>query len=252
MTAPIALQLYTLREEMAADFAGTVRKVAEMGYVGVETAGFPGTVQVEAVALFKELGLSVPSAHMPLPLGEKQQEVLDTAYALGCEYIFYPATPRDQFQTVDQVKAVAAQINEANAVARANGLKFGWHNHWWEYLPVDGRPAYKILLEELEPDVLFEIDTYWVQTAGLDAAAVVSELKHRAPLLHIKDGPADAAKSMQAVGDGVMDIPAVIAAGAETSEWLIVEIDRCDTDMTEAVQQSYTYLVGEGLARGNR
>jgi len=107
---------------------------------------------------------------------------------------------------------------------------------------VDGRYVYHVMLEELDPSVLFELDTYWIQTAGCDPAAVVKEFGARAPLLHIKDGPAVKEEPMQALGTGAMDIPALLEAGAGNVEWVIVELDRCATDMTEAVRKSYQYL----------
>ena len=81
---------------------------------------------------------------------------------------------------------------------------------------------------------------------------VVEELGERAPLLHIKDGPCAAEKDMQAIGEGKMDFPPIIEASHGTCDWLIVELDRCETDMMEAVEKSYQYLVGNELARGAR
>ena len=140
---------------------------------------------------------------------------------------------------------------QAAPVAAQHGLGLAYHNHWWEFQMVEGRLAFDVMLEHLDPAVGFEIDTYWVQTAGHDPAAVVQRLGDRAPLLHIKDGPATADAPMVAVGQGALDFPAIVAA-ASGARWLIVELDRCATDMTEAVRKSYAYLVKEGLARGNK
>jgi sugar phosphate isomerase/epimerase len=252
MSAPIALQLYTLREAAAAQgFEKTVRLVAEMGYAGVEPAGFPGSTPEAAGKLFRELGLAVPSAHVALPVGEAKNEVLDTMAAIGSTCIVSGKGPAD-FGTVDAIKATCALFNEANANAQAAGMSFGIHNHWWEYLQVGDRYAYEIMLDLLDPAITFEIDTYWVQVAGPDPAEIVVQMGARSPLLHIKDGPAVKDEPMQAIGSGVLDWPAIVQAGAKHTEWLIVELDRCATDMVEAVQQSYDYLVGEGLARGNK
>jgi sugar phosphate isomerase/epimerase len=236
---------------MAKDFAGVVRKVADTGYIGVEPAGFPGTTPEEASKLFKDLGLVVSSAHLPMPLGLNKDEVLETAALLDCKRIVSGLGP-DQFKTMDLVKQSCDTFNEASAVAVENGLSFGLHNHWWEFGQVDGRYVYQIMLELLAPAVFFEIDTYWVQTAGPDPAEVVRELGARAPLLHIKDGPCKQGEPMVAVGDGIMDFPAIVEAAAGSVEWMIVELDECATDMIETVEKSYAYLVGEGLARGNK
>lgn len=250
MTKPIALQLYSLREALEQDFNGVIRQVAEMGYLGVETAGFKGTTVSKAAQLFRSLELQVVSAHSGLPLGDAQAEVLDTMAALECSRLVMPFLPPDEFQTIDQVKQHCERLNEGNKVARANGLTLFYHNHWWEYEMVDGQFPYRIMLRELDPTIQFEVDVYWVQTAGHNPADVIRELGKRSPLLHIKDGPCLKDQPMTAAGEGVVDISNVVAAGENTAEWLIVELDRCATDMAAAVQKSYQYLTTRGLAQG--
>jgi len=115
---------------------------------------------------------------------------------------------------------------------------------------MEGRPAYLHMLKHLNPSVFIELDTYWAKVGRQNPIEVLRSL--RTPLLHIKDGPADSRKSPHvAVGDGVMDIRGIIEAGQAHTEWLIVEIDSCDTDMMLAIGKSYAYLVDSGLARGN-
>lgn len=251
MTLPIAIQLWTVREALANDFAGTIRAIAEIGYAGIEPAGFPSTTPQEAAKLFQSLGLQVPSAHTPMPIGDRKQEVLDTMAAIGSKRIVSGQGP-DQFTTVDDIKRACERFNQASAVAVENGLTFGIHNHWWEFLPVDGRYPYQIMLEQLDPAVFFEIDTYWVQTAGLDATQIVKEIGSRAPLLHIKDGPCVRDEPMVAVGDGKMDFTAIMKASGSAAEWLIVELDSCATDMMQAVEKSYRYLVEKGFGHGTK
>ena len=250
MKPPIGIQLYSVREALVTDYAGIVRRIAGFGYVGVEPAGFPGTSPEKAGELFRQLGLAVPSAHTPLPLGDAKNEVLDAMAAIGCKRII-SGKGRDSFGTIDQIKRTCGIFNEASAVARENGLTFGMHNHWWEYQKVEGRYVYEVILESVVPEVFFEIDTYWVQTAGPDPATVVREFGARAPILHLKDGPCLRGEAMVALGDGVVDIPSVVAAGEGRSEWLIVELDACATDMMEAVERSCSYLVANGLGRGS-
>ena len=100
------------------------------------------------------------------------------------------------------------------------------------------------MAELLEPDILFELDTYWIKTAGVDPAKIVKEMGKRSPVLHIKDGPAMKGVPMTAVGKGVMDFPAIFAAAKGNLEWSIVELDACATDMFEAVEASFCYLKG--------
>jgi sugar phosphate isomerase/epimerase len=252
MAPPISLQLYTLRDLLVQDFEGTIRNVADMGFVGVETANLFGGSPASAARLFRELGLTVSGAHSPLPLGDQKQEVLDTLAALGCKRLIVAWQPPEKYKSLDGIKSICDTLNEGAAVARANGLQVGYHNHWFEYQPVENRIPVDVMLEQLDPDVFFEVDVYWVQTAGQDPAQVVRRLGARAPLLHVKDGPCQLEAPMTALGEGVVDIPGVIAAGAGSTEWLVVELDQCATDMTEAVRKSYRYLIEKGLGRGNK
>lgn len=252
MPAPIALQLYSVRQEMARNFKATVTRIADMGYVGVEPAGFPaGLSPADAGELFADLGLEVCSIHAQLPVGKQKNEVIETAAELEVTRVI-SSTPRDSFKNLDSVKALSEKWNQAHETATEHGLELGLHNHWWEFTPVDGRPGYQWLLELLDPGIFLQVDTYWVNTGGGDSVQVIESLGERAPLIHIKDGPCDPEANMTAVGAGKMDFGPIVAATQGTAEWLIVEIDRCDGDMLDAVQASYQYLVSQELARGAR
>lgn len=252
MTTPIALQLYTLRDLLAQDFEGTLRRVADMGYAGLETANMFGDSTASAAKLFSELGLTVSSAHSALPLGDQKQEVIDTMGALQCKRLILAWQPPELFQSLEGIKKICDSLNEGAAVAKANGFQVGYHNHWFEYEPLEKRIPMDVMLEHLDSDVFLEVDVYWVQTAGQNPVEVVRRLGSRAPLLHIKDGPCQIEEPMTALGEGVVDIQGVVAAGAGSTEWLIVELDRCATDMLEAVSKSYQYLIDKGLAHGNK
>ena len=252
MTIPIALQLYTVRDLLAQDFEGTIRKVADMGLVGVETANMFGGSPASAAKLFGELGLTISGAHSPMPLGDQKQEVLDTMGALNCKRLIVAWQPPEMYKSLDGIRSICDTLNEGAVVARAHGLQLGYHNHWFEYQPVEDRIPTDVMLEHLDPDVFLEVDVYWVQTAGQDPAQVVRRLGARAPLLHIKDGPCQIEAPMTALGEGVVDLPGVVAAGAGSAEWLVVELDRCDTDIMQAVHKSYQYLSGKGVGRGNK
>lgn len=251
MSVPIGVQLYSLRDELTADFEGVIRKVAEQGYAGVESANaaFVSTTPKAAAKLFQELGLQVSSAHIGLPLGDKKNEVLETMEILGTKNMVCAFLPPEEFETEAKIKLHCDELNQADEVARANGMKLFYHNHWWEYRQqINGRPAYKIMLENLAPTVNFELDTYWAQTGGASVVDLLREYGSRAPLLHIKDGSTNEKDSMVAVGDGVMDWSSIIPAAKP--EWLIVELDRCATDMQEAVGRSFTYLSSKGYGHG--
>ena len=249
--APISIQLYTLRDESAKDFFGVLRTLAEIGYAGVETAGLHGKSPAEVARVVSDLGLKVSSAHVGLPTRENISELADTAGALGYNLLVGGFGP-DDFATLDLTRASADKFQAAAELAREQGLQFGIHNHWWEFHTIDGKLVYDILLEAA-PAAFSELDVYWVKVGGQDPAAIVAANKSRLPLLHIKDGPAVKDQPMTAVGSGTLDIPSIIkAADPEVLQWLVVELDACATDMTEAVRQSYAYLSVNGLGQGRK
>jgi len=246
---PISLQLYSVREQAAQDFPGVLRQVAEIGYLGVEFAGLHGMTPAEVRAVLDEVGLQASSTHGPLPTEENIEEVVETARILGYTRHISGFGP-NQFETRDGVLEAAAKAQKAAELLKPYGLTFGLHNHWWEFsIQFDGRPVHDLLMEAA-PDVFAEVDTYWVKVGGADPAAVVARLGARAPLLHIKDGPGVRDAAMTAVGAGVMDWNAVIGAADDATEWLVVELDRCDGDMMEAVHESCRFLISRGFARG--
>jgi len=242
MTLPIGLQLYSVRESAKKDFEGTIRRVAELGYVGVEPAGFPGTTPELAGKLFRKLGLAVPSAHSALPIGDVKNEELDVMDVIGCKRLVSGFGP-DDFKTVDSIKVVCEKFEEARANAAERGIAVGYHNHWWEYETVGetGKLGVDFMLEFLSPEIFFEIDTYWVTVARQNAAETIARFGERVQLLHIKDGLGKRDEPMLAAGSGVMDFPSIVGA-AKSADWLIVELDHCATDMMQAVAESIEYL----------
>ena len=249
---PVAVQLYSLRAELAQDFEGIVRSVADMGYVGVEPfGGMP--CELEAAAdLFSELELEVFNSHVPFPAGDDKDTVLAIAEAYGLERVCIAFMPPTEFETVDSIKRTCEKLNQAGEFASANGLSLGYHNHWWEFKQLNGTATLDLMLDELDDNVFLQIDTYWAQVGGLDAVDVVKQVGSRAPLIHLKDGHLDKDGDMTAVGSGMMDVPGIVRATAGTADWHIVELDRCATDMLQAVHDSYTYLTSNGLARGKK
>lgn len=281
MSTPLALQLYTLRNQLVHDFEGIIRRVAGIGYAGVEPSIEPGSAPpMGAAALFRELGLAVPSAIAPLPLGEHRSLVLDCMAELGCRRLVCPMLDLRHFTSLTALRRGCDLLNGADEVARTHGLVLGYHTHWWEFEPLEGHIPLDVMLENLSPSIFFEIDTYWVGVGGGDPVAVVRGLGGRVPMLHLKDGPGrkdeqlgtvaelyadtkctdpDAifeqsvgsmTRVMTPLGEGTMNLKAVVAAASSATEWLIVELDDCAIDMVTAVERSYRYLVGAGLARG--
>lgn len=261
--ANIAVQLYSVRKEMEKDMKGTLKRIADIGFETVETAFWPKDVSIKQAGQYlREAGLSVCSAHIELPVGDQKATMLETAKELGCKKMIWHGWPEDiRYGSLTGTKQLVDIYNEANRFAKANGLQFGIHNHWWEFRNKAGkRFVYEVLLESLDRDIFFEIDTYWVKVAGHDPAVIIKKFGKRAPLLHIKDGPAvwndsladDNPNPMVAIGKGTQNFPAIVKAAGGNTEWMIVEMDKTTTDVFEALQESYNYLVNNGMAKGKK
>ena len=249
---PISLQLYTLRESAAKDFIDVLKKVADIGYKGVEPAGIFGHEPAEIRKIVEDLGMTVSSNHQPWPARDNLNEVVDVAAGLGTDIVICGFGPAD-FVDLEKIKETAETTNFIVEKLNADGLTVALHNHYWEFDSIDGKLKYDIFVE-MCPDLKCEVDTYWAANFGaVDPVTVVSKYRAKAPLLHIKDGTLVKDELLKPLGAGKLDIPAVIAAADESVlQWIIVELDNCDRDMFQAVAESYTYLVGEGLAQGNK
>lgn len=251
---PIALQLYSLRADVypgGNDLPGVLKTVAEIGYKGVEFAGLGANDPKEIAKIVSDLGLQISSSHAGLATPETVQQIADTEAALGNTRVVSGFGP-DAFQTVDSTKEAAAKFNKAAELLKPYAMSFGIHNHWWEFFTLDGQYVYDILMAEA-PDIFSELDVYWCAYGKADPVATIKKYGSRLPLLHIKDGTLKENNPHTAVGSGVLPMPEIIgAADPNVTDWLIVELDSCATDMLEAVKQSYKYLTSTGLAAGNK
>jgi sugar phosphate isomerase/epimerase len=234
----IALQLYTVRREIEKDLYGTLQKVADIGFTYV--------------------GLKVCAVHCEVPVGMERAKFLELAEAYQCDAMIWHGWPEDpRYTSEDGIRKLADIYNESSNFAQQNGLLFGFHNHWWEFRnQINGKYPYQILRPLLDHKIFFELDTYWIKVAGLDPAKIVGEFANKAPLLHIKDGPARYSESlgeddpdpMTAVGKGAQDFPLVVKAARGNTRWMIVEMDKTTADVFQALAESYRYLIDNKLA----
>ena len=257
--AKISVQLYTVRNEFIKDIPGTLKKLSNIGFKYVETAFWPEGITIEQASQYlNDAGLLVSSCHIEIPMGDKKQIMLDTANAFGSNKMIWHGWPEDKrYSSLEGTKELISIYNEASRFAKENGLEFGLHNHWWEYRnKVGGKLVYEILLEELDKDIFFEMDTYWVKVAGHYPANIITKLGSRAKFLHIKDGPAlyndklaiDNPDPMTAVGKGTQNFPAIIKAANGNPNFLVIEMDKTATDVFEALKESFDYMINNKLA----
>ena len=251
----VGLQLYTVREAIELDFEGTVRRIAEIGFAGVEYYPLPEAVTpARAAAAFAAAGLEVLGMHTPLPVGDQLDVALRLADAFRCDRVIDPGWPQgERYASREAIARTAELLDRTAAGLAARGLRLGLHNHWWELERTDGVLPFYELLRLLDEAVFFEIDTYWARTAGQDPAAVVRDFGARAPLLHVKDGPAVKGEAMYRqvpAGEGSLDFRAIAAAGRGAVEWLVVEFDEFAGDIFAGAGRSLAYLTGQGLGVG--
>ncbi len=253
MAPPISVHLHSLREQMrGGDHLKVLAQVAEMGYQGVETAGFHGLTPAAFARAVADLGMVVSSNHTACPTKDSLAECVDVHQALGTSHAVCGFWD-EEFRSVETIKRTAARLAEVIAPLARAGITVAVHNHWQEFERLDGRLKHEHLVEAC-PEVQFEIDAYWAANFGAnDPAAMIAGFRQRLPLLQLKDGPLVRDQPHTAVGRGSLDIPAIVAAADQAVlRWVVVELGTCATGMVAAIADSYAYLVGKGLAAGRR
>jgi sugar phosphate isomerase/epimerase len=248
---PIALQMYTLREESERDFVGTLRKVAEIGYAGVEFAGTGGLTAAELRRLLDDLNLRPAGSHTGLEQLETNiNAALDFNEALGNRYVVCPYLPQERRASADAYRALGELLNRTGAACQERGLQLCYHNHDFEFQQFDGQYALDILYAATDPKLVqAELDTYWIKKGGVDPAAYIRQYSGRCPLVHLKDIAPDAQGSFAEVGEGTQDWPAIFAASeAGGAQWYIVEQDRCQRPPLESIAISLRNLRALGKA----
>jgi sugar phosphate isomerase/epimerase len=235
----IGVQLYTVRDLLDADPAGTLDAVAGMGYVEVETAGYAGLTPADFAAALKNAGLAAPSAHIPLTDIESAPErLLEAAAIVGHRYLVVPWLAPELRESTDGYARVADVLNGFGATCAEHGIQLAYHNHDFEFAPIDGVVPYDLLLERCDAKLVkFEMDLFWAAKAGVDTAAYFRAWPGRFPLCHVKDMTENG--DMVAVGDGRIDFAALFDAGAAGGlEHYFVEHDQPE-DALASIRRSF-------------
>ena len=250
----VAIQLYSVRREMAADFEGTLKKIAEMGYRGVEFAGLHGKSAAEVKAICERYGLTPVSGHVQVRFIEADPTLPATYAEIGTEYL---AIAGHQWGEDGDFDRSMERFRAACEAVRATGSRMHYHNHDNEiYCRIGDKYQLDAIFDAIGEDLLgCEFDVGWLTVAGEDPAAWIRRYAGRTPMLHMKDfyfdkpgciegkKPADLADAT--LGRGKLDVPAVLEAAKEVGvEWLIVELDEPEAGMTalECAKESYDYL----------
>ncbi|MFE7408603.1 sugar phosphate isomerase/epimerase family protein [Isoptericola sp. NPDC057559] len=257
-----SVQLYSLRDAIAADLDAAVARVREIGYEQVEPYAF-----VERAADFERAfaatGLAAPSGHAAVIDAADPDVVFDAAARLGIGIVIDPFVPTERWQTADDAKRLAERVNELTVRAAGHGLRFGYHNHQWEFTnKVDGRAVFEVFAEQLDPAAVLEVDTFWATVGGADAPAVLKALGDQVVAIHVKDGEVsgdiatvlpssesalDVPPALKAAyenqvpaGQGDVDVAAILAAAPQAIR--VVEFDSYAGDVFEGIAASLAWL----------
>ena len=251
---PIGVQLYSVRNELDADLAGTLRAVREAGFDRVETYSLHGMPVADYRALLDDTGLAVGSMHAPYDrVANDIGAVAQEAHALGSPWVGVAWIPHDGAFNVDYIDRAIADFTAAGEALRSEGLRFAYHCHGYEFRPAEeGGTLFDRFMERTEPGVVdVEMDVFWVKWPGADPVALIEKYPGRFPLYHMKDmregtelgdlsGHAPLETNVP-MGQGMIDFPPIVAA-AEASgvEQYIIEYEY--EDALISIEQSREYL----------
>lgn len=254
MPTPVSVQLYTVRDLVAKDFAGTVKQVADIGYQYVETGGTFGDLKSakDAKKALDDAGLKVSGAHASIDALEKEiEKILDDNETLGCTNLICPFMPEPRRKDADGWKQAAKSLNAIGRAAHERGIEFSYHNHSFEFQKFDGKTGLDILFDNSEPHLVkAEIDVYWVQHGGEDPVARINKLGNRVTLLHLKDMAKGEDRKFAEVGTGILDFKSILAAADQYGiKYGAVEQDLTyGTPPLDAIKTSYQNLRKLGVA----
>jgi sugar phosphate isomerase/epimerase len=255
----IGLQIYTLRDQLKADLKGTLKAVASAGYQQVEPYGFPGGEEMVKVA--KDFGLDVHSSHFdweaavnPADAGFSDfKKIIEKAKDTGLSHLVVPYLHGKDRKDLDDYKRVAGNLNKAAVIAKKAEIQLAYHNHSFEFQPMEESTGYDIFVQEFGDEMMFEVDVFWVKAADLDPVSLIKGLSGRISQLHLKDIkkglklpiygglPKEAFKEL---GNGIIPMePIIEAAKAAGVSHCHVEQDQ-SPDPIASMKESVAYLKG--------
>ena len=253
----IGLQLYTLRNELPKDVKGVIAKVAKAGYKEVETFGFDkktgfwGLTSKEFSELLKSNGLTTPSGHYGLDQffgtgkTDDLKAYIEVAHVTGQSYITVPSLAEQFIKTAEDFKQVADKMNKAAAICKTEGLKLGYHNHNFEWKPVDGTTFYDTILKYTDPALVhMEMDIFWVVRAGQDPIEILNKHKGRYFAVHVKDRDKTNTNLNTEIGKGSIDFKKIlpVAKAAGVKHYIMEQENFINIDPYVSIAESANYM----------
>jgi sugar phosphate isomerase/epimerase len=240
----IGVQAYSVRDALKADFSGSMKKIGDMGYSYIEAYDLTldgklfGMAPAEYKKIVEDNGIELISSHCSYFNKEQAPKVVEASQEAGLKYLIVPWL-NDEYRS-DYLK-VSNTLNEVGEQFKDAGIKFGYHNHAFEFEKVGDKYALEVMLENTDPElVTFELDLYWVVNAGADPVAMINKYPGRFSMYHVKD--ANKALEQTTVGSGIIDFQALLAAKEKAGmEYYFVEDERTETPF-ENIQSAIEYL----------
>ena len=270
MSFPVALQVYSVRDNANANLYATLKEIKKMGYDGVEFAGLYGHKPEEVRDMCADIGLVPISAHVPYrDMVADPEGVLSQYATIGCKYVAVPYLVSEDRPGTDKFPEVVKNVAMLGAVANKLGMTLLYHNHDFEFITLDGKYALDILYEEVPADLLqTELDMCWVNVGGEEPSEYLLKYSGRSPVVHLKDFAGDKSDDMyeligiekkapkrpsnfefRPVGSGKQDFPKILKAAEQAgSSWVVVEQDNPSMGLTpmECAAKSRAYLKSIG------
>jgi sugar phosphate isomerase/epimerase len=244
-TDQLAVQLYTVRESLEDDLPGTLRRVADTGVDAVELAGLPPVGAAELRDLLAKAGLRPIASHESLErLQANPDGVIARLQTLGIRRAIVPWLAPEHRSTVDAARRTARELRRIAGYLDVRGMRLGYHNHDFEFAPLDGTTLWQVLIDELPAGVELELDVYWASIAGRDPVELINSAAGRVRLVHLKDMAATTGREDLAPGDGVLDWPAIVEAATELGiDWYVIEQDNARNPFAD-IARARGFLLG--------
>lgn len=242
LISEFSIQLYSLREEMKDDFAGVMRRVGEIGYTGVEFAGYGGLTADEMKALLSECGLKSVGSHVPLErLQNNLEEELAFNKAIGTKYIIVPYFV---MKNEEDVNTLAAQMREIAPKVRAAGFEFGYHNHAHEFEKDGGSYLLDLLLEKVPAEEMFlELDVFWASVASVDYISYIEKHAGRIPMLHLKQTSELGTQKCVDLDEGVIDFRELVLTGQKSGvKEYILEQEEFAVSAYQSIEKGFKHI----------
>ncbi|MFB4160934.1 sugar phosphate isomerase/epimerase family protein [Geomicrobium sp. JSM 1781026] len=241
---PVAIQLYTLRNEPFQDFAALLSTVAQIGFTGVEFAEYWGEDAHQTRRILDKNGLRTTGSHVPFEMLETRLEaVIADQHILGSSHITCPILPEQYLRSIDDYKHGAEQLNRFGKRCKDAGITFSYHHHDFELRPLDRQIPLDVIFTETNSEyVQVELDVYWLQKAGEDPLDWLKKYADRTPLVHVKD--MDASGQFAPLGTGGVDVADILVFGEkqlDRLDWWIFEQDESTNALHDA-KRSLQYL----------